>query len=103
MELAAEGDFDIKKTSSEQAFRKLKSSEAGLSQAEALSRIESFGYNEIAEKKRNPLADFLKRYWGPMPWLLEAAMFLSFVLGHFVEAAMIFALLSVNAVIGYRP
>ena len=99
---AAIGAFDIKNSSSEQALLQFKSSTAGLSQEEALSRIGSFGYNEITEKKRNPLQDFLRRYWGPMPWLLEAAMILSFVLGHFMEAAMIFALLSVNAVIGYR-
>ena len=99
---AAIGAFDIKNSSIEQALLQFKSSVSGLSQEEALLRIGSFGYNEITEKKRNPLLDFLGRYWGPMPWLLEAAMILSFILGHFVEAAMIFTLLSVNAVIGYR-
>lgn len=95
-------NFDIKTSSIEEAFRELGSSPAGLSLAEATSRIARYGYNEIVEKKRNPLLEFVGRYWGPMPWLLEVAMLLSFLLGHSVEAIMIFALLSVNAVIGYR-
>lgn len=45
---------------------------------------------------------FLKRYWGPMPWLLEFATVLSAVLGHYYEAVIIFILLTVNAVIGFR-
>jgi H+-transporting ATPase len=99
---AAIGAFDIRNSSSEQALLELKSSASGLSREEALSRIRRFGYNEITEGRRNPLLDFLGRYWGPMPWLLEAAMILSLILGHLVEAVMVFALLSVNAAIGYR-
>jgi len=94
-------DFDIKGSSIEEAISRFGSSAAGLGQAEANSRIKRYGYNEIVEKRRNPLAEFLGRYWGPMPWLLESAMVLAFLLGHSVEAYMIFALLSVNAVIGY--
>jgi len=41
------------------------------------------------------------RYWGPMPWLLELAMVLSFILRHYLEGIIIFALLTVNAIIGH--
>ncbi len=94
--------FDIKASSLDEAWAHLGSSPAGLSRAEAAARTERYGYNEIVEKKRSPVLDFLRRYWGPMPWLLEAAMILAFLLGHGVEAYMIFALLTVNAVIGFR-
>jgi H+-transporting ATPase len=94
--------FDIKTSSLDEAWAHLGSSAAGLSQAEAAERIARYGHNEIVEKKRSPILDFLHRYWGPMPWLLEAAMILAFLLGHSLEAYMIFALLTVNAVIGYR-
>ncbi len=94
--------FDIKASSLDEAWAHLGSSPAGLSRAEAAARTERYGYNEIVEKKRSPVLDFLRRYWGPMPWLLEAAMILAFLLGHAVEAYMIFALLTVNAVIGFR-
>ena len=40
------------------------------------------------------------RYWGPMPWLLELAMGLSFALGHHMEGVIIFVLLTMNAIIG---
>jgi H+-transporting ATPase len=43
---------------------------------------------------------FLSRYWGPIPWLLELAIALSMVLKHYLEAGIIFALLTINTVIG---
>jgi H+-transporting ATPase len=72
----------------------------GLSESEAGKRLETFGYNEIIEKKRNPIAEFLLRYWGPMPWLLELAMALSILLRHYLEGIIILALLTMNAIIG---
>jgi len=35
-----------------------------------------------------------------MPWLLEVAIILSIVLKHYLEAGIIFALLTINTVIG---
>ena len=79
----------------------LQSGPGGLSEAEAADRLRRFGPNTIEEKKRNPVLSFLKRYWGPMPWLLEFAMALTAVLGHYTETVLIFTLLTVNAVIGF--
>jgi H+-transporting ATPase len=72
----------------------------GLTGAEARNRTEVFGFNEVAEKKKNSIVEFLIRYWGPMPWLLELAIVLSIVLRHYLEAGIIFALLTINTVIG---
>lgn len=36
-----------------------------------------------------------------MPWLLELAIALSILLGHFLEAIIIFTLLTVNVTISY--
>jgi len=79
----------------------LQSSIGGLSEKEASERIRRFGSNEIKEKKKNPVRQFLKRYWGPMPWLLEFAMVLTFIVSHYTEGILIFVLLTVNAVIGF--
>ena len=79
----------------------LQTTAEGLSGSEAASRLALYGYNQITEKKKNPLLEFLLRYWGPMPWLLELAMGLSLVLHHTLEAAIIFALLTANAIIGH--
>ncbi|MCL5020286.1 MAG: cation-transporting P-type ATPase, partial [Bacteroidetes bacterium] len=71
----------------------LHSNENGLTDAAVKERLSIFGRNEITEKKKNPVLSFLKRYWGPMPWLLEFAMVLNFVLKHRLEGIIIFALL----------
>jgi H+-transporting ATPase len=91
---------DYKDISIEETFKLLDSSANGLSSAEFQRRLESYGLNEIVESKTNPLIEFLLRYWGPMPWLLELAIALSIVLRHYVEAAIIFVLLTINTVIG---
>lgn len=79
----------------------MNATEKGLSDSEAKKRLEVFGYNEVVEKKRNPIVDFLLRFWGPMPWLLELAAVLSFLLEHYLEGTLIFILLTVNAIIGH--
>ncbi len=92
---------EYKKISMEATLRSLEASITGLTESEVEKRLERFGYNEIIEKKKNPFLEFLLRYWGPMPWLLELAMALSFVLKHDLEGIIIFVLLTVNAVIGH--
>jgi H+-transporting ATPase len=93
---------DYQGISKEALLQRLETPGDGLTQAEAEKRLALFGYNEIAEVKRHPFLDFLLRYWGPMPWLLELAMGLSFLLGHRLEGIIIFLLLTMNAVIGHR-
>jgi H+-transporting ATPase len=78
----------------------LNASATGLKGSEARDRIGLFGYNEVVEEKKNPVVEFLLRYWGPMPWLLELAIVLSIVLKHYLEAGIILALLTINTIIG---
>jgi len=92
---------EYKEISVEETIRVLETSPNGLTESEALERIGRFGRNEVAEKERNPVLDFLSRYWGPMPWLLESAMALSYILRHYLELIIIFALLTINAIIGF--
>ena len=93
---------DYSKVSVDRLFELLTSSGTGLTSSEADLRIQKFGLNEILEKKTNPLLDFLSRYWGPMPWLLELTIVLSYLIGHYLEVVIIFALLTINAIIGFR-
>ncbi len=85
----------------EDTLRELDANASGLSDPEVESRQKKYGFNLIEEKKKNPVIEFLKRYWGPMPWLLEFAAILSGVLGHYDEAIIIIILLTINAVIGF--
>jgi H+-transporting ATPase len=57
--------------------KRLASSPDGLSQAEAQKRLTQYGPNEIEEKKTNPFLKFLSYFWGPIPWMIEAAVILS--------------------------
>jgi H+-transporting ATPase len=90
-----------KKAMVSELFRKLSSSEGGLSVAEAKKRIQENGYNEIPEKKTNPFLKFLKYFWGPIPWMIEAAVILSAYIRHWEDVGVITALLLLNAVVGF--
>ncbi|MDE2333936.1 MAG: plasma-membrane proton-efflux P-type ATPase [Rhodospirillales bacterium] len=73
----------------------------GLSEAEAVRRRERFGLNAIAERRSNALLQFGRKFWGPIAWMLEAAALLQLLLGKPGEAAIVAALLAVNAGIGF--
>ncbi len=101
MDLKVRSTSEYKNISSQETLQFLQTSVDGLTESEAGKRLGIFGYNQIEERKRNLLLEFLSRYWGPMPWLLELAMGLSFVLRHSLEGIIIFVLLTVNAIIGH--
>ena len=57
---------------------------SGLSTPEVEERRLKWGWNELAEKKVNPILQFLAYFWGPMPcmiWLAVAVEFIKGVLG----------------------
>jgi H+-transporting ATPase len=72
----------------------------GLSEAEARVRLGQAGFNEIREEAPNALRGVLKRLWGPIAWMLEAALVLELMLGKVTEPVMIAAWLLFSAVIG---
>ncbi len=92
---------DLQSLSLDELKAKLGSSAEGLSRAEAEDRLERYGYNEIAEKKVNPFLKFLAYFWGPIPWMIEAAMILSAVVHRWPDFFIILVLLVANAVVGF--
>lgn len=82
-------------------FRKLESGENGLSTAEAEQRLSQLGFNEISDRKNNPLVRFLSYFWGPIPWMIEVAAILSLLVRHWVDFTIIVVLLIFNAVVGF--
>jgi H+-transporting ATPase len=99
--MGATSTGDAGKTSIAELFRKLGSSESGLSSSEAEQRLQRYGYNEIPEKKPSPILRFLRYFWGPIPWMIEAAVALSAIVGHWEDFWIIMALLLLNAVVGF--
>lgn len=73
----------------------------GLTEAEAQTRLKRYGPNEIPQQHRYWLLTILSKFWGPIPWMLEATITLQVLLGKDGEAAIIFALLVANALISF--
>jgi H+-transporting ATPase len=73
----------------------------GLTTAEVQRRLAQYGYNEIPEKKRSPVLEFLSHFWGPIPWMIEAAAILSLLVQHWADFTIILVLLVANAIVGF--
>jgi H+-transporting ATPase len=95
------GKDDLKSLPMPELQAKLGSSPDGLSQAEAQKRLTQYGPNEIEEKKTNPFLKFLTYFWGPIPWMIEAAVILSATARHWPDFFIILLLLVANAVVGF--
>jgi H+-transporting ATPase len=96
-----EASDDLKSLPLPEVERRLGSSPEGLTQAEAENRLTQYGPNEIEEKKVNALLQLLTYFWGPIPWMIEAAVILSGVLRHWPDFIIILVLLLANAGIGF--
>ena len=75
--------------------------ETGLTLAEAQTRLAQYGANEIAEKTTSPILKFLSYFWGPIPWMIEAAAVLSAIVHHWSDFVIIIVLLLANAIVGF--
>lgn len=78
----------------------IRSSTGGLTSAEASSRLERDGYNELKGKQKDPLWKlFLENFKDPMVIVLLIAATVQIVMGHLMESIIIFVVLILNAVI----
>jgi H+-transporting ATPase len=92
---------DAKKADIDELLKKLAANQKGLSSSEAEKRLQQYGPNEIQEKKANPLKKFLGYFWGPIPFMIEAAVIMSAVIQRWPDFGIIFTLLMVNAIVGF--
>ena len=97
----ADAKDDLKTLPMAEVEKKLGSSPDGLTQAEAQKRLTQYGPNEIKEEKTNAILKFLSYFWGPIPWMIEIAVVLSAVVGHWEDFGLILFLLLCNAVVGF--
>jgi Ca2+-transporting ATPase len=83
-------------------IRSLQSTRAGLSATEAGSRLRRYGPNQLeGRKKTPPVLVFLAQFLSPLIYILLIAAVISIVVGHFMDAWVILAVLVLNAVIGF--
>src|SRR5213595_2175834 len=69
----------------------------GLTDAEVQARLKQYGPNALVEKEKNAFAALLAYFWGPIPWMIEAAALMAFVVGDWGDFAIITSLLLFNA------
>jgi H+-transporting ATPase len=74
---------------------------SGLTSAEASERLQRFGTNAIAEPRPRSLVALARMFWGLVPWMLEGAIVIDLILGRWVEAGVIGALVVFNALLGF--
>jgi H+-transporting ATPase len=92
---------DAERLSPKDIFERLRSSQDGLASQEAAGRLGRIGPNELPEEKSNSLLKFLSYFWGPIPWMIEAAAVLSAIVGDWTDFVIISMLLAGNAVVGF--
>src|SRR5262245_33229665 len=89
--------------SGEEVVKRLStSSHSGLNQAEVARRLEHHGLNRLpAAGKRGPLMRFLLQFNNILVYVLLASAFVKFMLGVWLDAAIILGVVVLNALLGF--
>ncbi|MGP8165977.1 MAG: HAD-IC family P-type ATPase [Steroidobacteraceae bacterium] len=72
----------------------------GLSSQEAARRLAQIGPNAVVEPHVSSVARVARRFWEPVPWMLEVAIVLQLAIGERLEALIIALLLIFNVALG---
>jgi len=84
-----------------EVLKALTSEEKGLSNGEAGKRLAALGANVLPEAKPDSyLMIFFRQFKSPLIYILFGAGAIVFVMGQFVDASLIFAILVFNAIVG---
>ncbi|MCY0882949.1 MAG: cation-transporting P-type ATPase [Acidianus infernus] len=92
---------NFEKMSIEETLTQLNTSLKGLTEKEAEERIKKYGYNEVKEKKESPVVKFLKKFWAPVPWMLEVTIVITYILGKYLDMYIILFLLVFNSIVSF--
>jgi len=88
--------------SPDEALLALNSRRSGLAETETKRRLLQYGPNELkGRKKTPPVLVFLRQFLSPLIYILLAAVIVSVIVEHFMDAAVIMGVLLLNAVIGF--
>jgi Ca2+-transporting ATPase len=86
----------------DEALQTLGSRHSGLSEAEAEARLLQYGANELKGKKKAPtVLVFLRQFLSPLIYVLIAAVVISFVVQHYIDALVILGVLLLNAIVSF--
>ncbi len=73
----------------------------GLSTAQAQERLNKYGFNELKAEEDSWALRLFRRFWGPIPWMIEAAAALSYYACRYEDLTIILILLFVNAFVDF--
>lgn len=86
----------------DEVLASLNSSQHGLSPHEATQRLQRYGRNELpATRAKHPLMRFLGQFHNALIYFLLGAAVLAAVLNHTIDALVILAVVTINALVGF--
>jgi len=94
--------FEYAKTDSSKILRDLKSSDNGLTDAEALSRAKQYGYNDpIKQGKKSPIVQFFLKFTNPLIIILLLIGVFTLLYSEKFSAIFIFAMILISVCIEF--
>jgi H+-transporting ATPase len=82
-------------------FKSLDATRKGLTHTEAAARIARYGRNAIVAHTESLWRKLATYFWGPLPWMIEAAALISLVRRDWSDFAVVGGLLIYNAAVGF--
>jgi len=74
---------------------------AGLNPTQVQERLKKYGPNALPEEKKSALSGLVAYFWGPIPWMIEAAALMALIVRHWGDLTIIASLLLFNALLGF--
>ncbi len=89
-------------SSIEQVIAELGSDTAGLDQQQSVQRLLQYGYNRLPEPKKLSIpALFFRQFRNPLIYILFAALLVSVITSHWIDAIIIAFVIYISSVIGF--
>ncbi|MGD9041501.1 MAG: HAD-IC family P-type ATPase, partial [Desulfobacteraceae bacterium] len=86
----------------DEVLKELDTTGKGLTSSEAEQRLRNFGKNILEEKEKiSPVKIFIEQFNSPVLWILLGALIISFLMHEKIDAIVILAILTINAIIGF--
>src|SRR5437660_8212827 len=73
----------------------------GLNPTQVQERLIKYGANALPEEKKSAVSVLFAYFWGPIPWMIEAAALMALIVGDWGDLTIIVSLLLFNAVLGF--
>jgi len=85
----------------EEVFEDLKTSEKGLSEKEAETRLKIYGFNEVKTKEVRLIDILWRQFKSPFFYLLFAASLIAFLIGEKIDGLLILVFVLINVLLGF--